>query len=332
MEDQDQQPVTINDTAPVANLPMALVILNTQSSGVIGMELTETIQGMLAEHGVQSQIKIVEPPINIATLIDHTDLHQFDRVIAAGGDGTVSAVAHALIGSHLPLGILPLGTVNVLARELHIPLDLARACAVQAAGHRVSVIDAMRIGESYAVLHVGIGFDAAVVQATDSTAKRRFGRAAYLWTGLRQLVGYQIPRFTISIDGQRIRPRALHVMVANAGVLGTRPFVWGPDIQPDDGQVDVVILRARSWYRFFPLLRDLLLGRHQINPDILSFPGRKSIAIDCTKPVPVQADGEVVGETPIRIEVIPAAIRVIVPNESSAPEALDDNVWPMVVA
>ena len=170
-----------------------------------------------------------------------------DLVVAAGGDGTVSAVADALAGTETPLGIVPLGTANVLAGELGIPLDLEAACALLAGEHALARIDAMELAGKHYVTQVGVGLDAAMIRDTPGEHKRRFGRVAYLWTAATPAGrASSSRRFTLTVDGVTTRPRAMQVLVANSGTLGSRPFRWGQDIRPDDGRLDVCVIAART--------------------------------------------------------------------------------------
>src|SRR5918997_5241973 len=106
----------------------------------------------------------------------------YEMVVAAGGDGTVSAVAEGLVGTATPLGIIPLGTANVLARELGIPVELEGAVQLLAGAHGVTSIDAMKVGQKHYFTQVGVGIDALMIRDTKREHKRRFGRIAYLWT------------------------------------------------------------------------------------------------------------------------------------------------------
>ncbi|HEX9373702.1 MAG TPA: diacylglycerol kinase family protein [Roseiflexaceae bacterium] len=232
---------------------------------------------------------------------------------AAGGDGTVSEVAEALVGAAIPLGILPVGTANVFARELALPLDLEGACALLASPHATASVDAMKVGDKYYILQIGIGIDSLMIRDTNRAAKRRFGRAAYLWTAFTRLVGFQPERFTIAVDGARTRPRALQVLIANGGVLGMPPFRWGPHIRPDDGRIDVCVVSARTALDYFGLLWHTLTGQQRRDRNVRYLAARQSIAIGADKPLPVQADGEIIGETPIQIQVVPSAVQIIVP-------------------
>jgi YegS/Rv2252/BmrU family lipid kinase len=252
-------------------------------------------------------------------------------VVAAGGDGTVSEVAEALIGTDIPLGIIPVGTANVFARELGLPLDLEGACALLNQYDSTTSVDAMKVGEKYFVLQIGIGIDSLMIRDTDRQAKRRFGRAAYLWTAFTRLIGYQPMRFTIVADGMRSRPRASQVLIANGGVLGVPPFRWGPHIRPDDGKIDVCIVSARTALDYLGLAWHTMMGQQRRDRNVRYLTAARSIAISADRPLPIQADGEIIGETPIQVEVVPDAFRVIVPAPA-AQESLEDQPGRLVGA
>lgn len=240
-------------------------------------------------------------------------------VVAAGGDGTVSDVAEALVFTDIPLGIIPVGTANVLAHELGIPLSLDGACALLADAHGSTTLDAMAVGKRYYVLQIGVGLDALMIRDTERAAKRRYGRAAYLWTAARWLLGYQPRRFTIAVDGRHIRPRAAQVLIANGGVLGIPPLRWGPQIRPDDQRVDVCVIYARTLLDYIRLIWDVVRGRHRRNRSIRYLSAERSIVVSADRPLPIQADGEIIGETPVQVKVVPSAVHVIVPGPAAAP-------------
>jgi diacylglycerol kinase family enzyme len=215
--------------------------------------------------------------------------------------------------------VIPAGTANVFARELGLPLDLAGACALLTGAHATASVDAMRVGEQYFVLQIGIGIDSLMIRDTDRQAKRRFGRAAYLWTAFTRLIGYQPRRFTIVADGRRTRPRASQVLIANGGVLGVAPFRWGPHIRPDDGRIDVCIVSARTALDYLGLAWHTVLGQQRRDRNVRYLSAEHSVVVSADHPLPVQADGEILGETPLQVQVVPDALRVIVPAPELAP-------------
>lgn len=295
------------------------VILNPTA----GTQSAEAVRKALADHfsceDGTCHVHQTTGAENLAELAKGAASRGVEAVVAAGGDGTVSAVADGLVGSKTPLGILPLGTANVLARELGIPTDLVAACELLAGDFATTPVDAMKVGDRHFFTQVGVGIDALMIRDTKREDKKRFGRLAYLWTGLARLIGFQPRRFYLAIDGrEEIKTRASQVLVANSGTLGQKPLTWGPDIELDDGAADVCVIRAGSIWDYARLSWHVLRGKHNDDPKLHYRKAEKSVAIRTKKPLPVQADGEVIGETPVEVTVVPAAVRVCVPKGDAA--------------
>jgi diacylglycerol kinase family enzyme len=179
-------------------------------------------------------------------------------VIAAGGDGTVSQVADALWRSRdanleLALAIVPLGTANVLARELGIPLDPVAAVTVAADRRRMLTIDAIGHDNKVFLTQVGIGLDASMIAETSRESQLKHGRLAYLMALMRKIAGHRSERFVIDVDGRRLRLRAWQVVVANAGTFGQPPFTWGPNIEGRGRRARPVRLRRGPRARHDPV-------------------------------------------------------------------------------
>ena len=224
----------------------------------------------------------------------------------------MSEAAQALAGGTTPLAVIPTGTANVFARVMGIPLELDAACALLA-NFRVRAVDALQSGKRLYVLHLGAGLSSLMIRDTDRAAKRRFGRLAYVWTAVRTLSGLQPHRFEIVVDGARHRLRAKQVFIANGGVWGIDAVRIGPDIEPDDGVIDLCILNGRTFLDFAGIGWDFLTGQHHRNRKVRYLKARRSIALDSRPGLPVQGDGEIVGRTPIEIDIRPAAVPVAVP-------------------
>jgi YegS/Rv2252/BmrU family lipid kinase len=237
----------------------------------------------------------------------------FAMVIAAGGDGTVASVAGGLIQSDIPLGIIPAGTSNTLAQELGIPTDLDAACRLLIEPHTTNTIDAMQVGKQFFLLHISVGLDAIVMRDTGREAKRRFGRLAYIWIGVARMFGHQPRRFTIVIDGKRQRPRAAQVLVANGGTFGIPQLRWGQHIRPDDGHLDVCIIYARTLLDYLNILWHMLLRRQKRSRKIRYIAAYERVIISSDHELPVQADGEILDQTPVNVRVVPDAVRIVIP-------------------
>ena len=238
-----------------------------------------------------------------------------DLFVAAGGDGTVSGVISGLVRADVPVGLVPLGTGNVLARELDIPLDFQASLNLLTGAHSLRRIDAMRVDDDVFLLNVSIGLTGMMMRDTGREDKRRFGRVAYVWTGLRKLLGYQPHRFVVAIDGESTRVRASDVVIANSGAAGDPLLRWGPRVRLDDGRLDVHVLRARSAIDYLRLAGAVLLNRQRQDPTIRHVVARNRVAVTTDPPLPVQGDGEFIGWPPVELEVVPKAIQVVVPAQ-----------------
>ncbi len=286
-------------------------ILNPMAGSAVGDSVRNALAGC-----VVGGLELYEtaPGDDVGQLVLDQIKGGVDLVIAAGGDGTVSVVADALAGSKVPLGIIPMGTANVLARELNIPLDLDAASRLLVSEHDLATIDAMRVNGRHYLTQLGVGLDALMIRDTSTEQKRRFGKAAYIWTALTRLAGMQPQRFVLEIDGKTIQTRASQVIVANVGMLGQPPFRYGPDIRLDDGKLDVCVSKARHFFDYIGLFWHVVTSKHKADPNIRYYRVEKSVSIAPKHPLPVQADGEILGETPVRVDVVPGAIQVIVPK------------------
>jgi YegS/Rv2252/BmrU family lipid kinase len=242
-----------------------------------------------------------------------------EMVVAVGGDGTVSEVAGALAGADVPLGIIPAGTANVLARELGVPLELEAAVALIGGAHDTTRIDGLEVDGRIYVLSIGVGLESIMIRDTPRHAKRRFGRLAYLWTALTRAMGFRGRRFTIAVDGRRTRPRAVQVLVANGGTLGVAPLRWGPGISPRDGRVNVVVVGGRTPLDYLKIAWYTVRGKHRESPHLKYLTARETVTVITDPPLPVQADGEIIGSTPVQVRIVPSAVQMVVPVKAEQP-------------
>lgn len=238
-------------------------------------------------------------------------------VIAAGGDGTVAEVVTGLIGTSIPLGILPVGTGNGLARGMQIPLDVDKALQLIAGEHDLQPLDAMQVEDRYFLLNVSAGISAQAMRETPTERKRRFGVLAYAWTILKQLAGYQPRRFHLVIDGQEFYIHATEVLVSNGSILARPLKLLGPREDFNDSQFDVQIIMARSLKDYLKLAGQALLRTQRKQDRLQQIQVREKIRINSTDgPYSVQADGELIGKTPVEVRIVPDAVQVIVPTKS----------------
>ena len=241
-----------------------------------------------------------------------------DVVAVFGGDGTTMQAAAALVGTDVALGVIPGGTGNLLAGNLRIPASPARAARTLVSA-RPKRFDLGRMerpgGAQYFAVACGAGYDARVMAGTLAEHKRRWGMAASVATTLRLIPDIRSTVHAITIDGVEYEANAAMVLVANCGEV-IPPFIsLGPGITPDDGLLDVVVVRANSFSQSVLAVWELL----RITPGTLGDTGYvghargREVRVETDPVQPVQLDGEPGGQTPFTANVIPGAIRVMVP-------------------
>ena len=238
----------------------------------------------------------------------------FEMFIAAGGDGTVSAVASALVGSDLPLFILPAGTGNGLARDLNLPLRLENSINAIGEKHDIQGVDAMQIGERYFLLNLSAGLTPAALKLTDRKEKRRLGRLAYILAGLRTLVGIQPVNFKLTIDGEGYHFRASELILFNSVTLGNPGRFLELGIENDDGKLDLFIFQSRTILDYLRVFWNFLIRRPQTDPDLIRFSVHHSLRLEAVQALEVQADGDLIGYTPVEVTVLQRTIKIVVPN------------------
>lgn len=240
-----------------------------------------------------------------------------DVVVVVGGDGAVLRVAPALARNRAALGIVPTGTGNLLAGNLDIPHEVADATRVILTG-RQRTIDLGRAtvdGTTYDFsVACGVGFDAEVMDRTDPGQKQRWGKLAYLANAIAQTAGIANVEHRITIDGVRATTDGAQVLIANFGrmSLGLNPR---RAIRPDDGMLDVIVIRASGplggLLAGWEALRQRELGESP-QGHVLRTQAHE-VRIDTEPPRLVEVDGTVVGHTPVVVEIMPSALTVLVP-------------------
>lgn len=244
----------------------------------------------------------------------------YDTILAAGGDGTVRAVAEILEGTSATLGILPLGTGNLLARNLEIPIDDLPTAALQAVRGEVRRIDVGHLklqhlngteADHAFLVIAGVGTDADLFDDTDEILKKKVGWLAYSEAGLRQLPGRRKRVAFQLADGHWQSRRVRSVLFANCGKLQGLDFV--PDAKLDDGLLDAVVLSPRSaagWVWIF--LKTAFRAKNEI--PVITFYKTKKLSLRCTEPMNTQIDGDPTGMVNnLEVSINPSALRIRTP-------------------
>jgi YegS/Rv2252/BmrU family lipid kinase len=234
-----------------------------------------------------------------------------DLVIIGGGDGTLNAAVDALVEAGLPLGILPLGTANDLARTLEIPTGLVEAAQVIAEG-RTHRIDLGRVNDKHFFNVASVGLSVEVARQLDGDVKRRWGVLGYPLTLWRALGRHRSFRAEISCDGVRVRLRTMQISVGNGRYYGGGMTI-AADAAIDDGMLDVLSIGPQSLPELLLNLPALRRGRHERAQQVRHWRCRE-LEILTMRSLPVNTDGEVRTRTPATVVVVPKALAVYVPE------------------
>lgn len=291
------------------------IIITNPTSGIYvfhARQLQETVT-FLRNAGWQVELQLTTAAGDARRLAREAVAQGMDVVIAAGGDGTINEVIQELAGSETALGVLPIGTVNIWARETHIPLNEAGAREVLLRG-RTRCIDLGRVNDRYFLLMVGVGLDGKVIHAVEKKSAKRLGVLGYLLVGAWLGLGYESFRATLSMNGRTVRKNALQIIIGNTQLYaGAIQYTW--QAKCDDGLLDVCIVRRRSTLGRIAVLFDFLLRREQ-RRQWVSYEKCTSVEIRTRKSIATQVDGEPLGHTPVTLTIAAQALKVIVPQDA----------------
>jgi YegS/Rv2252/BmrU family lipid kinase len=241
-----------------------------------------------------------------------------DALAVYGGDGTLMEAISGLIGSEIPLAILPGGSANVLANELGIPTDLKEACALLShSSLRTKSIDVGQFNNRYFITGISIGFGADLVKGANRETKNKFGILAYFFAAAAALKKLKLSNYHIKIDGNEYEVQGLTCMVNNAGNLGFTKISLDKNIDISDGLLDVVVVRKANLSLFKLIVITLIKGERPDNFELVEHWQGREISISSSRKQVIQCDGEVIDTIPSRIKIIPGAIKILVPKKES---------------
>ena len=233
-------------------------------------------------------------------------------IVAAGGDGTFNEVINGIAGSEIPMAILPLGTTNVLAKELNIPEDVDSALEVAIKGDpktislgRIAATHHSPPATRYFVLMAGIGFDGEAVFNVKETLKRFSGKGSYIYSGLKTLSGYKPGKLVFHIDGKTFS--GYTAIIGKAAKYGGH-YMITPDAKLTDPFFYVCFFKGRKRLDILRYVFGIVTERHLGFKDITYM---KATTVDVDGSAHVQIDGDYFGKTPIKVEIVPDIVRLI---------------------
>jgi diacylglycerol kinase (ATP) len=291
-------------------------LISNPKTGRYGARRLRPIQDVVSQlrsSGLEVDLKLTGAPGEATEIAAGAARNGSVDVIVAGGDGTINEAIQGLAGSNARLGIIPRGTGNVLARELKLPLDDEQATAVVARGNsrriHLGIATEETTGTSRLfVLMAGIGLDASVVQRTHPRLKKRIGRGAFWISGFGHLADWKPTRFTLEIEGREYP--ATFAAIGKAARYGGDLFIT-PGARLEDPEFEVCIIDELSRFRYLRLLSYAV--RTGIPRDKANVSFVKTARVRATGDAPVQVDGELIGQLPMRFEIASESLEIIVP-------------------
>jgi YegS/Rv2252/BmrU family lipid kinase len=283
----------------------------------------KALNAQFAEAGIEWEVFFTKQPGDGQRLARQAIDSGADVVAAYGGDGTVGEVASGLVQSGVPLGILPGGTANVMAIELGIPNRFPAAVALLCMDELVTrPVDVGKVEDRYFMLRLSVGLEAKMVEGADRTLKDRLGAFAYALSALRALRAQEVVRYEFELDGTQLAEEGIACIVANSGNLGIPGLRLASDIDVSDGLLDVFLVNNTNLATVRALLSSILgqeaAGSSPAESDVettrlVRHWQAKEIMLQATPASAVQCDGEMIGDTPKQISILPAAVQIVLP-------------------
>ncbi len=297
------------------NKPRRLVLIYNPTAGGRSRHRFEATLAALRDFGSDLELRETDGPGHAENLARSVTPEDGDVVVVAGGDGTINEAVNGLVrreaqAKPLPLGIIPLGTANVLAAEIGLATEPGAVARTLAEGS-IRPVSVGRAGDRIFTMMAGAGFDAHVVANVDTGLKRRIGKGAYVWESARQFWRFGFPDYRVTLDG--VERRVASVIVAKGHFYGGR-FICAPEARLEDPRFQVCLFERRGAWNAARYALALCFGRLARLPDVRVVPARE-VRIDGPQGDPVQGDGDIIGHLPIVTRVLPDALRLVMPPD-----------------
>lgn len=289
------------------------IIVNPTAGRGAAARRWPAVAAELERLGVEGETHFTSGPGDATEVARRAAAEGFAAVVAAGGDGTLTEVVNGLVGSGLPLGVLPLGSGNDFARTVGIDLNPVAAARLLASPVP-RPIDLGRVGDRYFVNVASAGMDAEIANLMNQDLHFLRGTPAYVAATLITLLRMRPVEVTLGLDGEVMRLRAVLVAVGNGRFYGGGMMVT-PQALLDDGCFEVCVLGALGRLEFLAAFPSVFRGEHLTHPKISTFRARRvALRTEEGARLLVQADGEVVGALPQEFVVEPAALTLLGPE------------------
>jgi len=286
-----------------------VVILNPTAGSEPAKRLQELVESIVRG----GPLRITSRSGEAEVLARHAAEEGFEKIVAAGGDGTINEVVNGIAGSRVKLGLLPIGTVNVFATELGLPAHNLELCWDVIQGKNTRLVDLPSANGKHFVQLAGVGLDAQVVKETSLALKRSLGPLSYLISAA-QIAARPPPKLFIESENASIDEGSF-VLIGNGRLYGG-PFPFFKHASFDDGLIDVVVFKRLGYLEIIKYLQDVVFSSDIRVPEIEYFQ-TAHLRVASEQDVPVELDGELAGNCPVEFQIQEKALRVLTPAPSS---------------
>lgn len=302
----------LRSSAAPAGAPRLLIVLNLRAARK-RMARFRAVVDLLEAAGCRCEIRPIAAAGDAARHVAAADPRDIDVIAIAGGDGTINDAINGVGPGTPPIGLIPLGTANVLAHEIGLRTEPPAIAAVLMAGERLSVVPGHVNGRRFMMM-ASAGFDAHVVRGVPGGLKRRIGKIVYALSALRQLVRYPCPHLDVRIDGVAVT--AATVVVSRGRLYGGR-FVMAPEADLRSGVLHVSLFQRRGRLAMAGYSAALPLGL--LNRwNLIGHVTARSVEVSDRHGDPVQVDGDALSVLPARFGLAEVAVQVLVPPRARA--------------
>src|SRR5215216_4091842 len=294
--------------------PRKATLISNPKTGRYGLRRrpVEELAAKLESLGVKVDLRLTQGPGDATGIAARAARNGTSDVIVAGGDGTINEAIQGLAGTKARLAIIPRGTANVLAHELGLPIEDEQALKIVAEGKSRQIYLGLAIDETtqesrHFVLMAGIGLDASVVRRVQPSLKKRIGKGAFWISGLSHLADWNPRPFTLEINDDKYT--ATFATIGKAARYGGDLAIT-PGARLDQREFEICIIDTRSRLRYLRLLSHAMRNGMPRNAPEVQFVN--AVTVKALGDAPVQIDGELIGHLPMRFEIAPHSLQVIV--------------------
>ncbi len=285
------------------------LIFDPISGGGAGKEYVDEVVEKLRNNKVDVDLYTTKSIGDAKEVAKEIKEGEFDVIAVMGGDGTINEVINGLLPTNIPINIIPSGVANVFANEVGISRNPLKACEAIYKGNLYEV-DLGKINDSYFLSLASIGFDSHVLKDTPSSLKRKYGKLAYIYTGLKTVFSYEPSPIYVTVKENAKKKKCYFMVVGNVSIYGTPYVKMTPKASVNDGLLDVCLFKKENFINYFRYFLGAIFKIHTQFPDVEYFQTDK-FYVESEKPLLVEVDGDVWGELPTTFSILKQGLRVL---------------------